>query len=619
MAQSNATQTFTCALTGLSPLTDPVVTPSGYVASRKLLLTKLSENGGVDPFDIAGTRRLDESALVELNTIATASAGAVVPPRPPKATSLPSLLGMLQHEFDAVLLELYDSRKALEETRRELSSALYQNDAAVRVVARVVRERDEARGRLEEFLATDTAASAAAGAGRRSEAASASAAALSVAEPQKRVREEEATAVEEESDAPSKKAKTDEEDKEDTLAKIPAAELSAMSSTWKKLSKGRKSIAKLKRSSEETANNEALLSKLAEGAKEKKVNLGKSSAKAGVLCMTSLKSKDGTVEYTVTGGHDKTAIVYNVTSGKILATLGGAGGDVTSVHGTTFEDGSMLVVTGSADGFARAYAVPLVGEDDDDEEPTLLGEAESSGGAPANVTVHPSSSGVDDARILVASTEGTVELWKLSAEGLKLSTRLESKGEEGGIELSSGCMHPDGLIYISGTSDGQLIVWDLKTQAVAGTLKGHDGNPIDFIAISENGYHVATSSSNPANSPVHLWDLRKLKLAATIDPGDGVGHVTSLAFDPTATYLAYAGDESIGVCVAKDWDRVVCTLTLPKNVGGKKGKKKSVGESYGGGVVWGGKGLSAKEGEEGKVWLATGCDGQRPVRFWGIE
>ena len=127
MAQSNATQTFICALTGQSPLTDPVVTPSGYICSRKLLLTKLAENGGVDPFDnTSGVRRLDEGSLVELNTSSSSSAsGNAAPPRPPKATSLPSLLGMLQNEFDAVLLELYDTRKVLEETRRELSSALY--------------------------------------------------------------------------------------------------------------------------------------------------------------------------------------------------------------------------------------------------------------------------------------------------------------------------------------------------------------------------------------------------------------------------------------------------------------------------------------------------------------
>ena len=157
MAQSNATQTFVCALTGTSPLTDPVVTPSGYICSRKLLLTKLAENGGSDPFDSSSSnpRQLDESTLIELSTKDNNNGSNCVPPRPPTATSLPSLLGMVQNEFDAVLLELYDTRKALEETRRELSSALYQNDAAVRVVARIVKERDEARSKLEEFLSSD--------------------------------------------------------------------------------------------------------------------------------------------------------------------------------------------------------------------------------------------------------------------------------------------------------------------------------------------------------------------------------------------------------------------------------------------------------------------------------
>ena len=441
MAQSNATQTFTCALTGQSPLTDPVVTPSGYVCSRKLLLTKLSENGGVDPFDAAGTRRLDESALIELSTSAGTNAGAAAPPRPPKATSLPSLLGMLQNEFDAVLLELYDTRKALEETRRELSSALYQNDAAVRVVARLVQERDEARMKLEEFLAAGVAPSA---------------------EPQKRGRDDEAGG-----DAPAKKAKTDEEATADEgptdLTKIPESELSAMTKTWKTLSKSRKSIAKLKRSEEATNKNEKTLTDLADGS-EKKVNLGKSSAKAGVLCIASFKSSSG-AEYIVTGGHDKSAIVYNATTGQIAATLTGAGKDVTAVHGLAFEE-SMLIATGSADGYVRLYTVPLSG----DGEPILLGSADLAKGTPVNVTVHPSST-VEEGRVLLASSEGIIELykWSAQAESLKLLTQLGGSDEE--TKYSSGCMHPDGLIYIAGTAAGELIIWDLKTQAIAGTLK----------------------------------------------------------------------------------------------------------------------------------------------------
>lgn len=88
--------------------------------------------------------------------------------------------------------------------------------------------------------------------------------------------------------------------------------------------------------------------------------------------------------------------------------------------------------------------------------------------------------------MLVGSSNGMLELYKwgnksgndndnaaaaaAADEGgeLKLLTRLES--EEGTV-YTSGCMHPDGFIYIAGTNDGSLIVWDLKTQAVAGTLK----------------------------------------------------------------------------------------------------------------------------------------------------
>jgi hypothetical protein len=99
--------------------------------------------------------------------------------------------------------------------------------------------------------------------------------------------------------------------------------------------------------------------------------------------------------------------------------------------------------------------------------------------------------------------------------------------------------------------------------------------------------------------------LRKQKNIGTINK-----KVYALGFDPTASYLAYATEGSIKICVAKDWDKVVATLEYEKKKGGK-GKKKEVVVK--GGLVWG-----AGVGEE-KVWLASGCDGEKPVRFWGVE
>ena len=89
--------------------------------------------------------------LVELKSSRT------VRPRPPTLTSIPSLLSVFQNEWDALALETYTLRQHLTQTRQELSRALYEHDAAVRVITRVSRERDEAREALSKITVTGNA------------------------------------------------------------------------------------------------------------------------------------------------------------------------------------------------------------------------------------------------------------------------------------------------------------------------------------------------------------------------------------------------------------------------------------------------------------------------------
>lgn len=91
--------------------------------------------------------------LVELK------ASRTVRPRPPTLTSIPSLLSVLQNEWDALALETHTLRQHLTQVRQELSRALYEHDAAVRVITRLSRERDEAREALSRITVNGAPAS----------------------------------------------------------------------------------------------------------------------------------------------------------------------------------------------------------------------------------------------------------------------------------------------------------------------------------------------------------------------------------------------------------------------------------------------------------------------------
>ena len=82
----------------------------------------------------------------------------VVRPRPPTLTSIPSLLSVFQNEWDALALESFTLKQQLVQTRQELSTALYQHDAAVRVIARLSQERDEARDALAKITVSGAVA-----------------------------------------------------------------------------------------------------------------------------------------------------------------------------------------------------------------------------------------------------------------------------------------------------------------------------------------------------------------------------------------------------------------------------------------------------------------------------
>ncbi|RDW94838.1 hypothetical protein BP5796_00601 [Coleophoma crateriformis] len=138
-----------CSISGEAPQHPVASSKSGNVYEKRLIEAYIAENHK----DPVNGEELEVADLIDLKS------ARVVAPRPPTLTSIPSLLSTFQNEWDALALESYTIRQQLNQTRQELATALYNHDAAIRVIARLTRERDEARDALSKVTVSAGGAS----------------------------------------------------------------------------------------------------------------------------------------------------------------------------------------------------------------------------------------------------------------------------------------------------------------------------------------------------------------------------------------------------------------------------------------------------------------------------
>merc|ERR1711934_472148 len=274
-----------CSLSGQTPEDAVVSNKSGHLFERRLI-EKYIDNTGKCPVT---NEVLGKDDLLAVKT------SLPVKPRPVQATSIPGMLALFQNEWDALMLETYTLKQHLETVRQELSHALYQHDAACRVIARLIKERDTARATLANAQA-DISATAAA------------------APPAMDVDE----------------------------AGITKEIVKKMTATSAKLSKTRKkrAVPEGHASSEEIA-----------AYKEAGSHPIHAASKPGILCV-NVDPKDQDVM--CTGGVDGNAMVFNKKSNKVLATLSGHKKKVTR---TLIHPQSQLICTASADKAARVWSL----------------------------------------------------------------------------------------------------------------------------------------------------------------------------------------------------------------------------------------------------------------------
>ena len=526
-----------CELSGellASSSDEVVVTPSGHICLKRLLLSRLTENRGVDPFD--EDRPLSEDDLVTLQI----SKPKVVPPRTNQTNSFPGLLNSLQNEYDALVLELFDTRKALEETRRELSQALYQNDAAMRVIARVALERDQARQQLEEWKVDSGHVPGSQNLASQAHVVGDSGESVSTSDG-------------------SKKRKLDVQAVSHMINEISKEDLNSMIEVWERLHKSRKALQK------EAASVAPSKQDIAGFVLTRKEDWLSTSTSEGVAAMTAAGGSK-----IAAAAMDKSLVVYDLESRKTAVSL------QSRSEATCVDMNENNIVAGCSSGAVQIWKAN--GELDN------VVEAPQSQGAVVAVNIHP-----DRRHILAASDSGTLSLIRM---GDNTDSKMVSVFEpHQGQIYSSGTLHPDGLIYLTGCSSGKILLWDLKSQSMAGVLEepGNDSDPVVSLDVSNNGYHIAASS---ITGRVRVWDLRKQKVIAVLNQKENpLESVLTVAFDESGKYLAYGGKGGLRIVTVKEWESTTASLNAELTSG----------------VVW------------GKDWVATCSTEQRDVVMYGKE
>ncbi|OMJ70787.1 hypothetical protein SteCoe_31158 [Stentor coeruleus] len=130
-----------CALTGC-PLTDAVVcTKTGHVYEKSAIEHHINQTG----------RCPSTNCDLSLDDLLPLKVCPIAKPRSLTCNTVPGLLQALQDEWNTSVLETHSLKKQNDLLKQELSHALYQYDAACRVIAKLSKEKDQLVDALQKL------------------------------------------------------------------------------------------------------------------------------------------------------------------------------------------------------------------------------------------------------------------------------------------------------------------------------------------------------------------------------------------------------------------------------------------------------------------------------------
>lgn len=448
-------------------------TKSNLVYERRLIEKHLYQFGN-DPIT-------NEASTVD--DLIDIKVGRVIKPAS-KNASVPSMLMAVQDEWDALALQNFTLKQQLHVTRQELSHALYQHDAACRVIARLQKELAMAKQALTAIKShTDVQVSYSG----------------------------EATAT---------NSAHDQVDRQNATAAGTGSENEALTDNDKhKIDDANVALSEARKNRSKELPTGPTADEIVAFSEHKKFPLH-SVSHSGITCLDLHYGS----ERIATGGIDKEVIIFDKKNEHIVATLNGHAGRISRVrwHPRTDAD---IVVSASYDASVRIWSV---------NERSFLHQLLNHTGPITGLSVHPIGdyilSGGEDCAWTLSSTH----------TGQMLLRTVDADQQP----VQDCAFHSDGKLLACAVRSGITRIYDAVANTCVADLKAPDASPragdvtpVTALCFSDNGYHYYVAHEGVG---VACWDLRKLKTARSIElPADSV--VNDIHVDYAAKYLGLAG------------------------------------------------------------------------------